>query len=224
MNIRIKCNSNQSEKIQQILFEKNITWPNGGTNVVVLMGDEHYLFVDNEYVWSESADAFKVKESYKEVYADDFISAYGNMDLFVEDDKEEIREPFVMGQGELSDEDKETAEKIVEEINNYKEPEFTDMSKRVFIENLMAGTKLQGKMFDECCYCEYDESHYNPFRFICTNPDEDQYTDSNGNYNQPMSDGIWNTSGWKVYVPKKKMTLRQIEEELGYKIQLVEEN
>ena len=190
---KIKCNTEQLKKIQQIAFDNGLTWPNGGTTIQIPMGSEHFVFMDKEYIWTESADAFTHKDVYETVEPELYIQFEGN---------------------EFPDEDE-----IESPIKNDDLPEFrswsdswVSMSKDEVVQRLISGKKLQGDMFDSKCYLEYDSSSQgSPFRFI----------DLSENYHNGATDGVWDERYWREFVPPKKMTIKEIERELGFPVEVI---
>jgi hypothetical protein len=138
MEYKIKCNTIESKDIQRECFKHGITWPGGGTEVESLMGNEQYLFIDSEFVWSENIMSFENDETYKEISIDDLMNELESFEQNI---------------------------KPLEPLVELKEG-FIAMTPRELINKLMAGELMQGDMYAKYCYCMYDESFEFPFRFI----------------------------------------------------------
>ena len=180
MNYKIKCTTLELETLQKNLFEStDITLPNGSTKVEAPLGNEHYVFIDKKFIWTENVMAFEMMEDYKEVQVSDIT-----VDMF----KDVL----------VQDSDKDLSE-------------FTRLTRAELVKELLSGKKLIGERFSKNCYIYFNNEEYVPFRFV------------DGTDDKPMSEGMWQGVNWRLFVPAKKMTIKEIEKELGYLVEIIED-
>jgi len=134
---KIKCNSEEFKSIQDECFKSGITLPNGKTEYMEVMGNEHYAFIDKEFIWVESRAAFDIKEDYKELTLEEVTPG------IFEDKPETVT---------LSDD--------IELV------EFTELNRTELVTLLLNGHRLVGKSFSKNYYICFDHSESMPFRFV----------------------------------------------------------
>ena len=182
MNYKIKCDNEQLEAVQIVAFDNGLTWPGGSQNITKLMGNEHYIFMDKEYIWSESKDAFYLKENYQEINVEDYVKFEG--------------EPYS---------ENEVYEEPVEPVTD-----LIELDKVNLVTLLINGEYLLRE--DQSAYCYFDIDNSEPFRSVRV------YDKSESR----MDRYDWETRLWRKYDVPTQMTLKEIEEALGYRIEIVD--
>lgn len=134
---KIRCNSEEFKSIQDECFKSGITLPNGKTEHMEVMGNDHYVFIDNEFIWVESSTAFEIKDDYTELTLKEITPG------FFDNNVETIK---------LSDD---------VELN-----EFTEINKSELVTLLLNGHKLVGKSFAKNYYICFDPNETAPYRFV----------------------------------------------------------